>query len=402
MNLHKLSKPTSKTLRIGEFLLNSGLIERAQLDEAIEHQCIFGGKLGTCLIELDFIDEWQFAQLLSKYHNLDYIEPHELMNIPQQILDILPKRVAIDNQAVPYRINNNRLFVAISEASDPRTIERLAKASGHIIIPLSIPEIRLKLALHKHYAMTLPTRYESLAACLDARQDCRKKIPKPRRILQTGKYLAPVPVRASAPSKRTAVKTVKANLDTSAWPLLGDQEQQDEQIELTPASVCETRDPTTDKNDFLKRLANIRNREDLADALIDYLAGTFASCALWIVRDQKIHGWKSNRNKNAEFEHLSLDLDHQSLLGTAVLFRQAQLAPLDSFSGNAQLVSFFGASPAQGLAIPLAVGQRIVCVLYLQDKLQKLQADHNELLEIAHKLELTFNMLILKNKILQA
>jgi hypothetical protein len=396
---NSLSVPPGKKLRIGEFLLKSRLIDRTQLDEAIEYQCIYGGKLGTCLIELGFVDEWQFAQLLSKYHNLDYVEPYELMSVPQQIITMLTAQTAIDNQAVPYRINNNRLFVAISDAADSQTIERLTKATGLTIIPLTIPEVRLKMALKKYYGMALPTRYESLIARLNKRhQASQKKAPQPQAAPQSEKH----PAATSTPEKKATAKSGKPDLDTRAWPMLGDQEQQGEQVELLPASVSEIDPSAPNKEGFLKRLANISSRDQLAETLISYLADRYAVCALWIVRDQKIIGWKSNIKTDEEFEQVSLELDNQSLLGTAVRCRQEQLAPLDSFHSNAALAKFFNNCPAQGLAIPLAVRERIVCVLYLQADLQKLQRDRNELIEVARKLELAFNMLILKNKILKA
>ncbi len=38
--------------QLGEYLLRRRVLTEKQLDDAIEYQCIYGGKLGTSLIEL--------------------------------------------------------------------------------------------------------------------------------------------------------------------------------------------------------------------------------------------------------------------------------------------------------------------------------------------------------------
>lgn len=43
--------------KVGRSLVQRGLITEKQLEEALKAQLIVGGHLGTCLIELDLIDE---------------------------------------------------------------------------------------------------------------------------------------------------------------------------------------------------------------------------------------------------------------------------------------------------------------------------------------------------------
>ena len=40
--------------RLGDYLLAEEALSPEQLDEAIEYQCIYGGRLGTSLVELGF------------------------------------------------------------------------------------------------------------------------------------------------------------------------------------------------------------------------------------------------------------------------------------------------------------------------------------------------------------
>ncbi len=389
MYLHNSSTFSRKKLRIGEFLINGKLIDQRQLDEAIEYQCIYGGKLGTCLVELGFIDEWQFAKTLSKYHNLDYVEPHELMNVPQQIIDLLPAEVAVKYQAVPYRVDKSRLFIAISESTNQQVIDALTRATRHTVIPMAMPEIRIKLALKKYYAMPLPSRFESLAARIDKHQFLSGKAG-----VQKQTSPSPSPVQPETEENDNQV-------DTASWPMLGDQENPGEIEELLPASYqADQPARPMERGEFLKRLANIQSREQIAEILFNYLRQNPAVSALWVIREQKIIGWKNSLNSSG-FEELSFPLDHQSLLGTAVISGENQLGPLDQITENRRLANYFTAAAPHALVIPLTVRDRIVCVFYAQDELNKLQTEQNNLLTIARKMELAFNLLILRNKIIE-
>ena len=43
--------------QIGEALIEKGLLSRGQLEHALRLQLIFGGHLGTCLVELGYVGE---------------------------------------------------------------------------------------------------------------------------------------------------------------------------------------------------------------------------------------------------------------------------------------------------------------------------------------------------------
>lgn len=46
-----------ESIRLGEALLKAGLLDNFQLQSALGRQRQWGGRLGTALIELGFIDE---------------------------------------------------------------------------------------------------------------------------------------------------------------------------------------------------------------------------------------------------------------------------------------------------------------------------------------------------------
>jgi len=52
--------------RLGEVLIEEGLIDQSDLDEALRYKEKSGYRLGTALVALRIIAEWQLTEALSK------------------------------------------------------------------------------------------------------------------------------------------------------------------------------------------------------------------------------------------------------------------------------------------------------------------------------------------------
>ncbi len=162
--------------QLGEYLLRRRVLTEKQLDDAIEYQCIYGGKLGTSLIELGLATEDQIAKALSRQLKLHYIKPDRLMHIPESTLTLIPEDIAEKYQVVPYRKKGTTLYVALNDMTNQQVIAELNQKLGYSIVPLAIPEIRLIVALKHHYQISPPSRFELLAAQVNKQADpCQTK-----------------------------------------------------------------------------------------------------------------------------------------------------------------------------------------------------------------------------------
>ena len=68
-------------MRLGEAMVKEGLITNDILARALERQIIFGGRLGTNLVEMGAISEENLAKFLSKTLHVPYAEPAQFENI---------------------------------------------------------------------------------------------------------------------------------------------------------------------------------------------------------------------------------------------------------------------------------------------------------------------------------
>lgn len=137
--------------RLGEFLLQQGLITPHQLRQALECQNVFGGKLGTHLLEQGFLKEDDLVSGLSRALRRPGLGRRELLQLPAEVLELLPQSVAAKYRLVPVSLQRRQLRVATAEANNLRMLDEVAFVTGYAIEPLIVPERLLAEALERYY-----------------------------------------------------------------------------------------------------------------------------------------------------------------------------------------------------------------------------------------------------------
>jgi hypothetical protein len=151
---------------LGEFFVRRA-DQPNQLEEALRGQLIFGGHLGTCLIEMGFIDEHTLGKTLAEMFGVDYAPPHFLNDIPKSIIDLLPRRLAEKLHAVPFERKDKSLHVAMIDPKNLPALDELAFATGHRINPWVSPEARIFQVLERYYEVPRRQRYISVCQDMD-------------------------------------------------------------------------------------------------------------------------------------------------------------------------------------------------------------------------------------------
>lgn len=143
-----MSKQTPQ--RLGDLLLDSNLIDEIQLRVALQEQANTGERLGSALVHLGFIDEAVLAAFLSKQAELPCVNIQGL-HIPSDILELIPKEIAVKNAVIPVRLSGVTLYVAMADPFDSDTLELVTDVTGMEVMPLIAPEFRLKKSLERFY-----------------------------------------------------------------------------------------------------------------------------------------------------------------------------------------------------------------------------------------------------------
>jgi len=153
--------------KIGEILIARGKLTRRQLETALKAQLIYGGHLGTCLIELGMIDETTLGAVLSEVSNCPYAPPEALQEIPEKTIHCLTQRLAEEYRVIPMKVADRTLHLAMCEPQNLQALDELRFATGCRIIPWVAPELRIFQALEKYYGVPRRLRYIAICRALD-------------------------------------------------------------------------------------------------------------------------------------------------------------------------------------------------------------------------------------------
>src|SRR5512136_726417 len=79
--------------RLGDILIEAGVIDNFQLQSALGHQRQWGGKLGRILVENRFLSEDVLVRALSRQLNIPSIDL-SLMTVHERVVKLVPTDLA--------------------------------------------------------------------------------------------------------------------------------------------------------------------------------------------------------------------------------------------------------------------------------------------------------------------
>jgi len=137
---------------LGRILRDRGIVSERQLEEAIQHQVLYGGRLGTNLFELGFITEERLQDALSKAHGVAAADL-DVKDIDTDALTVLPKAMAARYKVFPYKVKGKTLFLLMVDPSDHEAVAQVGFRLGFIVKPYVIPEFRMVQLLRDYYGV---------------------------------------------------------------------------------------------------------------------------------------------------------------------------------------------------------------------------------------------------------
>lgn len=149
-------------LRLGEILEQRGRLAREQTLRALRNQKVLGGRLGTCLLEIDAIAEEDLLRSLAEIHNVPAASADDLRNIPAEVIALVPAKVAQRCQAIPFHVSSTAVKVAVANARDLGVQDEISFVVGKRIRWHVAAELRIHEALERFYGVECPTRFAKL------------------------------------------------------------------------------------------------------------------------------------------------------------------------------------------------------------------------------------------------
>jgi len=139
-------------VRLGELLIQAGLITEEQLQEALREGKERNMRLGDVLIAMGYITEQQRIEVLEFQLGIPHVQLYR-ENIDPRAIQMVPRMLAETHKVLPYRIEGNKLIVAMSDPLDYYAIEELRMATGMWVEPAIVSSEELDHAIRRYYGL---------------------------------------------------------------------------------------------------------------------------------------------------------------------------------------------------------------------------------------------------------
>ena len=136
--------------RIGDLLIEKGLITDNELKFALDMQKQTHEKLGEVLMRTKIVSPENMARTLADQLEVDYIDLAKV-NIPQDLSKLVGRNTARANHLVPVQKQSDSLYVAMDDPLNFYAIDEVRKATKLRIVPMIATEEAVERAINTLY-----------------------------------------------------------------------------------------------------------------------------------------------------------------------------------------------------------------------------------------------------------
>lgn len=393
--------------KLGEILVERGWVRRGELLRALRQQQQLGGRLGTCLLEMEAVSEDELLHVLGVQHGIDPVSVEEIRQVPEDVRSLLPAKAAVRWKAVPVKAGASKVHVALLDPQDLACQDELSFAIGRRLVLRAASEVRIHEALERYYDQAMPSRMSKLVERLNRKrflwrngegeaedgkdaggvETAPAPAPEPLELFPEGPHLdapdLPAPPQrpegTAEPAAESASRTEPpevnspeegAPVETTPQPEAG----RPNRLSAVPLSEQERaalyggRAPAPVSYDEAEaRLAKLESRDAVGSLVIDFLRQEFDRVILLAVRSDQVTGWAADGEalNDGSVAELSIPLSQPSIFLNLRQGSAFHLGPLPPLPAHRPLVAALGGeSPGECLVLPVTLGERMVMAIY--------------------------------------
>jgi len=139
--------------KLGQILIESGLISEQQLETALKHQTGSTKRIGEIVVELGYINEDQLQQTIAEKLNLPKLFLSDI-EIDPDIVKTLPAEMARRFTVIPIFKMRNTLTVVMDDPLDFLAIDEIVYYTGLDVKRVIATRSEIELAIDKYYSLT--------------------------------------------------------------------------------------------------------------------------------------------------------------------------------------------------------------------------------------------------------
>ena len=142
----------TENLRLGERLVERGVITKEDLDRALREQKAKGGFIGQTLVRLGLAREEEILPVLSEQLGIAYVAVKSL-SIGPDVLAKVPAKFASHYKLLPIRFGDGVLTLVVTDPLDIQTLDDIRLLLGVEVKALLGGESQIVEAIQKHYGV---------------------------------------------------------------------------------------------------------------------------------------------------------------------------------------------------------------------------------------------------------
>ncbi len=368
--------------KLTEYLLEKEYVTEDQCSEALQRQVIFGGRIGSNLQELYYVTEEQLLEALQHTHHIPIADPEKLKEIDPSIIREIPEDLARKYKITPFESPKGRVHLAMTDPANMGIIDEISFITGKVIKPFVTTEMKMTFLLEQYYGIQRERRFISIP---EEEKKRRKEWEEKK--------------------KKKAEEELAAQERAEKEKIVSSEESPETQVS-SPAVVSAPQ-PALDLNTFQgasQGLSQAQNRDDIANTLLAFANFRLERAILFIIKGEQIEAWKVGGVWKTP-EHVGkirFPFNDPTLIFNVANSNQSYKGPLLEVDTHKKIIGTLGAPyPKEAVAFPLAIRKRVFSVLYGDNAISSDPfPDLQELKKIVLKAALSFEILILKAKIL--
>lgn len=144
----------SEKPRIGEILVQAGVIDEMQLSSALGEQARWGRRLGVTLIKMGMVEEGHLVRALATQLDLP-VASLTGKRIADDVIALVPTRVASEHGVIPLFVKKQgrttQLFLGMEDPSNLAVLDDLGFRTGMEIHPVMVGPSELGEAVDRYY-----------------------------------------------------------------------------------------------------------------------------------------------------------------------------------------------------------------------------------------------------------
>jgi hypothetical protein len=371
--------------RLGEILIERGVLSLTELHTALETCRRTGGRLGTQLLEFGYVEEDVLLNALEKQLGVPSVARVKLLHSPVEVRRSLPAHVGRRVQAVPFEEAKGGVKVAMTNPNDRAAIDEIKTHVRSTVLAHVATETAVLDALDG-------AETEEFHSSAGGHEDLGRARPCGD-VGGWDRLWEPPRFRPGVLLATDRRRVVQNTVTMASFP------------DLSPVAVdpSVSFDPAIDDEVFSELMFQADHRDGIGTTLARFAASAYDRVCLFSVHRRTVSGWMA-RGRSVVLEDLqsfSVPMEARSLFSD-VGHADSFVGALSDNEADRELVrALADPAPIEVVLVPVRVKNRVVAFVLCDDPGHPASRDHVDgLVTACRKAGVAFESMILRKKIL--